>query len=102
MGLRTGWRGLFVAERPDQDLRVETFNARGGDGLGVGPAGLMLEWDADVAAFQECGPALRSRIRALPDWHTDARESLCLVSRFEIVDVRPMERACSRPPAGRP
>lgn len=91
MGLRTGWRALLVSEGPE-DIRVASFNARGGEGLALGPEELMLEWGADVAAFQECGPSLRARIRRLAGWHSDTRSSLCLLSRWPILDVRPMER----------
>lgn len=91
MGFRTGWRGWLTNPRPE-DLTVVSFNARGGGTLVPGPGGLMVSWEADVAAFQECGPALRARIEALPDWHTGHHGSLCLVSRYPIVEIRAMDR----------
>ena len=92
VGLRSGWRAMLVGEDPARDIHVASLNARGGLLLHAGPVGLMRDWGADVAAFQECGGELQDAIDHAFEWHTDVRDGLCLVSRFEIVDVTAMER----------
>jgi endonuclease/exonuclease/phosphatase (EEP) superfamily protein YafD len=92
MGFRTGWRSLVTSEDPDRDLRVVTFNAWGGEELLRTPINLLADWDADVAAFQECGRSLREELAALEGWHVRAQSTLCLASRLEIGEVREMDR----------
>lgn len=92
MGFHTGWRRIFVRDRGAGEVTVVTFNVRTGDGLSMGPAGLMTAWGADVAAFQECGSRLRDEIREMVGWHVDIDRSLCLVSRFPILEAESMER----------
>jgi len=94
VGLRTGWRDLLRSEDPARDLRVASFNVAGGGSITKGPMALMREWDTDLAAFQECGGAFGQAVSFLSDFHThtDVRNQLCLVSRFEILEVRQMER----------
>jgi vancomycin resistance protein VanJ len=96
MGFVSGWRAwLATGWDTAPELGVVTFNARGGDGLRLTAAGMLREWRADIAGFQECGGVLRRELLALSDedgWHTDARASLCLASRFPIVAVEEMER----------
>ena len=92
MGLRTGWRGLFVEEDPDQDIRVVSFNARGGGNLIRTPINLLTDWDADIAAFQECREDLRQGLQELEGWHTHSVAGLCLVSRLEIREMQEMNR----------
>jgi endonuclease/exonuclease/phosphatase (EEP) superfamily protein YafD len=92
VGFRTGWRRAFVWEDQEQDIRVTSFNAQGGRAISLAPTDLMFDWDTDVAAFQECGGPLREAIGQLRDWHTDTRSGLCLISRFEIVEVLEMDR----------
>ena len=80
------------------EVAVVTFNARGGDGLALGAEAMLREWRADLAAFQECTGVLRDELLALGDapssgWHTDARASLCIASRYPIVARAEMERA---------
>lgn len=96
VGLRTGWRDLLRSEDPAGDLRVASFNVAGGESITTGPTALMLEWDTDLAAFQECRGAFREAVSFLSDFHTDVRNDLCLVSRFEILEVRQMERESFR------
>jgi endonuclease/exonuclease/phosphatase (EEP) superfamily protein YafD len=96
MGFVTGWRGL-VQRSPagGPEVGVVTFNARGGEGLRLTATGMLQEWGADIAAFQECQGTLRAELEALPRtgrWHTDRRASLCLASRFPIVGVQEMDR----------
>ncbi|MDH3457391.1 MAG: endonuclease/exonuclease/phosphatase family protein [Gemmatimonadota bacterium] len=92
MGFQTGWTRFFVWPDSDRDIRVATFNAKGGGTITSSLTDLMLEWDADMAAFQECSGLLRDAIDRLLDWHTHSSEGLCVVSRFPIVEVRTMDR----------
>jgi len=92
VGLRAGWRTWLVRPDPARDLTVATFNLRGGDAVFVSPTQLLLSWGADVAAFQECGGVFRDALRELPGWHADIAGSLCLVSRFEILEAESMDR----------
>lgn len=92
MGLRTGWRALFLDGDPSGAFEVVTFNARGGGDLLRTPPNLLMDWEADIVAIQECGPELASSLRQIPGWYVDARSSLCLLSRFEILEVAEMER----------
>lgn len=91
MGFRTGWRGWLVRPDPARDLTVVTFNARSGATLTRSAERLMAEWDADVAAFQECSHELRTELQAMEGWSTWIGPSLCLQSRFPIADTRVME-----------
>lgn len=100
LGVRTGWRAPLAGAASGTDLRVVTFNAQGGEVLLRGPLTLLDAWRADIAGFQECGPALRSDLTRVVDWHWDARGSLCLASRFPIVDVQEMEREAFRRAGG--
>jgi endonuclease/exonuclease/phosphatase (EEP) superfamily protein YafD len=75
-----------------EGVRVVTFNTRGGDMLFTSPANLILEWNADIAAFQECGTRLITELRNIPGWYSDARSGLCMVSRFPILEVMEMDR----------
>jgi endonuclease/exonuclease/phosphatase (EEP) superfamily protein YafD len=94
LGTETGWRS-FLPSGEGPTLRIATLNARGGEGL---PSldRLLDEWDADVALFQECGGSLEGQIRTLAaeevPLHAHAEGSLCLVSRFELLETREMDR----------
>lgn len=134
MGLRTGWPALLPQEPALETVKVASLNARGGNFLMFRAEDLLLEWEADIAVFQECGGALAEGLEdlaerfgasaqaledlpggsetpsqgledmsegpgdlaqgleALPEWHVDVRSSLCLASRFEILDVVEMDR----------
>ncbi len=92
MGFQTGWRALLTTPEPGRDLTVATFNIRGGNELALGPRELMVEWGADVAAFQECGFRFAEAIRGMEDWHTWTGQTQCLVSRFPVLDTRLMPR----------
>lgn len=98
MGLAVPWsRWLGIGPLDSvPELAVVTFNARGGEGLALSAAGMLREWRADIAAFQECTGTLRDELLALdrsdPAWHTDARTSLCIASRYPIVARAQMER----------
>lgn len=92
MGFRTGWRSLLPVEMRDGDLRVASFNVRGGTDLTRTPAALLAEWGPDIAAFQECAPDFSAGLRESSGWHVDSRSGVCLASRFAITDVQVMER----------
>jgi endonuclease/exonuclease/phosphatase (EEP) superfamily protein YafD len=91
IGFRSGWRALLHSEDPGKDLTVVSFNAIGGQTLFWSPANLLADWDADIIAFQECGTAFGAALARFPGWHFDSRGSLCLLSRFEIVDTAEMD-----------
>jgi endonuclease/exonuclease/phosphatase (EEP) superfamily protein YafD len=93
IGVRSGWRAFVAPESPDDDLRIVTFNAQGGNVLLLGPVTLLDSWNADVAAFQECGSALREDLRRVVDWKVDMQGSLCLATRLPVIEVQRMERA---------
>jgi hypothetical protein len=92
VGFKTGWRSLLAGDGPVSDLHVVSLNAFGGRTLLRSPGNLLAEWDADVVAFQECGPEFAGALGQIPGWHVDARKGLCLATRFEIVGVREMDR----------
>ncbi len=91
MGFQFGWPPLS-GERQDRDIQVVSFNARGGRTLVRSPTTLVADWGADVIAFQECGRGVGAAFAQASEWHVDTRSGLCLVSRFEIVEVTEMER----------
>jgi endonuclease/exonuclease/phosphatase family metal-dependent hydrolase len=92
MGFRTGWRKLLTSPDSERDIKVVSFNARGGLGVSRATTELMLDWEADIAAFQECRGPLQYAIQQLRDWNTDVTDGLCLISRFPITTVEQMER----------
>ncbi len=96
MGFRTGWRRMLPA--PDgTPFRVVTFNVGGdvGAGRSVGhllPI-LLVEWNADVVAFQECGQGLAAAVREAKEWHHQVDGALCLLSRHPIRESARMDRS---------
>jgi endonuclease/exonuclease/phosphatase (EEP) superfamily protein YafD len=92
MGLQTGLGVETPPADPARDIRFVTFNARGGESLVTHPMNLIREWDADIVAVQECGRAFGRVLREMEGWNVDITSSLCLATRFEIVDVVEMER----------
>jgi endonuclease/exonuclease/phosphatase (EEP) superfamily protein YafD len=100
IGLHTGWRRLFVSPDPARDLRVMTFNTEGGRGMSWTPTGVLEGLEVDIAALQECAPAIAERVGTLEGWYTDARAGACLISRFPILAVAQMERDVFRDAGG--
>ncbi len=92
LGFRTGLRAWRPGGGGGPELRVVTFNARGGSDLARTAAGLLVDWAPDLLAVQECGGDLRSELNRLPSWHVDARSGVCLASRYPILAVSQMER----------
>jgi len=92
LGLETGWKALISGGASEASIRVVSFNAGGGDLLIRTPANLLGDWQADIVAFQECGRTFATALEQIPGWHFDHRSGLCLMSRFEILEVMEMER----------
>jgi endonuclease/exonuclease/phosphatase (EEP) superfamily protein YafD len=92
MGIRTGWRAWFVPPDAERDIRIATFNAQGAGSLELSVTDMLLDWDVDVLAVQECGSGITGAFEFLEEWHTDETGSLCLISRWPIVEKRQMER----------
>lgn len=96
MGFRTGWRG-WLGEPTGTPVRVVTFNAEGGASVAPILPELLVGWEADVVAFQECSDPLihaaRAAARAARDWYEHDVNGLCLLSRFPIRDTVVMDRS---------
>ena len=94
MGFRVGVRRWFGSPSDSLTLRVATFNAAGGNTL-QGPLSWVLnEIDAEIVAFQECGPTLQQQIEQLPEisWYHHSDFQMCLLSRYPIRAVAQMDR----------
>ena len=93
MGLRANPGAASWLRGPGRDLRVVTFNAEGGEFAGMILGELLEEWEADVVAFQECGPDLQGAIRLQKAWHHhDDGVGLCLLSRWPITEAQQIDR----------
>jgi endonuclease/exonuclease/phosphatase (EEP) superfamily protein YafD len=93
MGLQLGSLTASASDEAPYDLRVVSFNAQGGRGMYQSPETLLRDWGAEVAAFQECNGRMVEDLSQIPGWHFDSRSGLCLLSRYEIIEVQEMERA---------
>jgi vancomycin resistance protein VanJ len=94
MGFRIGVRRWFGSPPDSLTLRVATFNAASGATL-RGPLSWVLnEINAEIVAFQECGPELQRQIEQLPElsWYHHSDFQMCLLSRFPIRKVDQMDR----------
>jgi vancomycin resistance protein VanJ len=100
LGLQTGWRRLLVSPDAARDLRVMSFNVDGGTGLRLPLQEMLREWRVDIAAFQECGGTLAMEVAALQGWHSDVKGTMCLVSRFPILQSAEMDRSAFRAAGG--
>lgn len=94
MGFSLGWRSWFDGTKSGTPVRIATYNVAGGTNLDTSLPWMIEETRADIIAFQECGSALVSAVRALPDiaWFTSTQDQLCLVSRYPIVETRQLDR----------
>lgn len=94
MGFNIGWGRWTGAETNGMPLRVVTYNAAGGRTLNTSLPWIIEKTRADIIGFQECGSALASAVRELPEiaWHTSIRDQLCLVSRFPLIGLRQLDR----------
>jgi endonuclease/exonuclease/phosphatase (EEP) superfamily protein YafD len=93
MGLRLGWRSWFSAPGGGTEVTVASLNVAGVVTPFHDVDGLMRNLGADVAAIQECGTyEIYLAFEKLHGWHGWWEEQMCLVSRFEILEVRVMDR----------
>lgn len=92
MGARTGWRRLLPAAEGTR-VRVVTFNAESGRLLVQRLPEMVVDWKADVLAFQECGEDFASILARVPAWHHYAGNSLCVLTRFPIREAAVMDRS---------
>ncbi|MEJ7809451.1 MAG: endonuclease/exonuclease/phosphatase family protein [Gemmatimonadaceae bacterium] len=97
MGFRVAWGsprapGPSAERAPRADLRVITFNAGGGNRLGMLLGDVLAELQPDVVALQECGPDLAWFVHQLRGWYVHELEALCLISRYPIDRVAKMDR----------
>ncbi|HEU4630013.1 MAG TPA: endonuclease/exonuclease/phosphatase family protein [Gemmatimonadaceae bacterium] len=92
MGFRTGWR-RWLGEPAGAPVRVVTFNAEGGATVAPMLPELLVGWEADVVAFQECSDPLIRAARAVRGWYEHDTSGLCLLSRFPIRDTVVMDRS---------
>ncbi len=89
MDLTLGWQRLLPAGA-GQRVRVLTFNTAADALTGQRLALILQQWQPAIAAFQECGTALRDELGQLgPDWFVDTTEG-CLASRFPIDSITRM------------
>jgi len=100
MGMRIGWRRLIVRPDPSRDITVASLNAMGGEALTKSTVELLHDWGADIAAVQECGSDYARTLTGLLDWHTDTTSTVCLISRFPILDVIQMSNEGLREAGG--
>ena len=99
MGGQTGWRRLLPT--PDgMPFRIVTYNVGSAENGAADVAyrlhRLLIDWQPDVVAFQECGYYLGHQIRRLEGWDSHVHGELCLLTRHPIVDVTDMDRAALR------
>jgi endonuclease/exonuclease/phosphatase (EEP) superfamily protein YafD len=92
MGLRTGWRA-WLPRQAGGSIRVVTFNTDNGDGVASGLPVILETWDADIVAFQECGPRLTEAVQHVPGWHHHEEHGLCVLTRFPINSAKVMDRS---------
>jgi endonuclease/exonuclease/phosphatase (EEP) superfamily protein YafD len=92
MGLRTGWRA-WVPHPSGEHVRVVTFNADNGDGVASVLPMILETWDADIIAFEECGPQLTAAVQQTPGWNHHEEHGLCLLTHFPINSVNVMDRS---------
>jgi vancomycin resistance protein VanJ len=92
MGFRTGWRRL-IPHPPGEHMRVITFNVDGGELMVPQLPGLLVEWQPDVMAIQECGENLTEVVHVLQGWYHHETQGLCLISRYPILSAQAMDRS---------
>jgi vancomycin resistance protein VanJ len=91
MGFVTGV-GRFVGRSdPASRMRVISYNVNGDGPQPMQLVSLIVDWNPDVLAVQECGDATREQLRAMPDYHSDVGRT-CLISRYPIVAIDSLQR----------
>ncbi len=91
MEFSPGVRRAFSGGNPDSRVRVITYNV-GGDA--VPPSlfvALVMEWQPDVLAIQECGQKVREQLSSIAGYVSDVG-STCLLTRYPIVRVDSLRR----------
>jgi endonuclease/exonuclease/phosphatase family metal-dependent hydrolase len=92
MGGRTGWRRLIPAPA-GMPMRVVSFNTDGADFVAMLLPDLLVNWNPDIVAFQECSPRLAEAVRTSPGWNHHVSQDLCLLSRYPIRSAEVMDRS---------
>jgi vancomycin resistance protein VanJ len=92
MGGRIG-AGRLLPTPGGMPLRVVTFNVGGGQMIADDLPLLLELWSADVVLFQECGEALATMTERIRGWNGHHAGPLCMLTRFPIVRVEPMDRS---------
>lgn len=92
MGARIGWHAWLPSSR-GTPVRVVTFNVETGDPVAALLPIVLDEWNADVVAFQECGPRLQYAIQHLDGWYHHSVRELCFLSRFPIERIMVLDRS---------
>lgn len=92
MGFHLGLARL-LPRAPGEHMRVVSLNADEGSSIAPQLPILILQWDADIVAIQECGQTLTEATRQMPDWHHNVVNGTCLLSRYPITKVDVMDRS---------
>ncbi|MGQ0647301.1 MAG: endonuclease/exonuclease/phosphatase family protein [Gemmatimonadaceae bacterium] len=92
MGLEIGWRRL-LPDPAGTRIRVVTLNTGNNTRLATELPRLLAQWNADIVALQECGPAVHLAVKALSGWHVHAAQPSCLISRYPISVAQVMDRS---------
>jgi endonuclease/exonuclease/phosphatase (EEP) superfamily protein YafD len=92
MGARTGWRRLLPTPTGTH-VRVVSFNTDAADLFAQLLPDLLIRWQPDVVAFQECGELLTDAVRLTAGWNHYESKDLCLLSRYPIRSVQVMDRS---------
>jgi vancomycin resistance protein VanJ len=91
MGIRLGWRTWFPAPA-GESMRVVTFNVEVGNPIATVLPLVLDEWNADIVAFQECGPQLAAMVERVPNVHHHRVRGLCLLSNYPITNAEVLDR----------
>lgn len=97
MGLRTGWRAMLPGEAAGSPLRMVTLNAGGETWAAERLISRMEEWDAHVAAVQECTPPVAEALGRAAGWEWRRDGDLCLLSRHPVLSAETMDRSHFEP-----
>lgn len=91
MELSLGVQRAFSSGNPDSRVRVITYNI---DGDAVPPSlfvAIVMEWQPDVLAIQECGQNAREQLSRIAGYVSDVGGT-CLLTRFPIIRVDSLRR----------
>ena len=84
--------GRFFAGASDDESRVRviTFNMHGDESAPMLPA-LILGWEPDILAIQECGANVREALRTVPNYQADVGSN-CMLTKYAIVRIDSLRR----------